>query len=78
MSQLVIVISDLDDTTLTRLRDRAVRHGRSVETEAKAILTSAVGSADPWAAADAIFDELAATGRTFSDSADLIREDRER
>jgi antitoxin FitA len=76
MSQLLI--PDLDDTTLTRLQQRAARHGRTVETEAKAILSDALGSANPWAAADKIFDELTATGRTFSDSADLIREDRER
>jgi len=76
MSQLLI--HDLDETTLARLRERAVRHGRTVETEVKAILSDALGAANPWAAADAIFNELAASGRTFSDSADLIREDRER
>ncbi len=33
---------------------------------------------DPWARADAIRQRLAASGRTFSDSAELIREDRDR
>jgi plasmid stability protein len=73
-----LLIPDLDDTTLTRLRDRAVRHGRTVETEAKVILSDVLGSEDAWAGANAIFDQLSASGRTFSDSADLIREDRDR
>ena len=76
MSQLVI--PDLDDATLARLRERAARHSRTVEAEVQAILAEALSSTDPWAGADAIFGELAASGRTFSDSADLIREDRDR
>ena len=35
-------------------------------------------SADPWAAAEAIRQRLAATGQVFSDSAELLREDRNR
>lgn len=76
MSQLVI--SDLDDVTLSRLRERAARHGRTVEWEAKTILVEALPGNDAWTGADQIFTELAATGRTFSDSVELIREDRER
>lgn len=34
--------------------------------------------ADPWAATQAIFDRLAASGRAFSDSVADIREDRDR
>lgn len=34
--------------------------------------------ADPWAATRAIFNELAASGRVFSDSVPDIREDRDR
>lgn len=76
MSQLLI--PDLDDDTLTRLKERAARHGRTPETEARAILSNALGPNDPWAAADALYRELSATGRTFSDSAELLREDRDR
>ncbi len=74
------VIPDLDDSTLARLRERATTHGRTPETEAKEILAAALQatSADPWAAARAIHDRLAASGRTFSDSAELLREDRDR
>jgi plasmid stability protein len=78
MSQLVI--PDLDDGTLDRLRERAARHGRTIETEAKAILAEAVPIVQPeqWAAINALRDELAASGRTFPDSTELLREDRER
>ena len=37
-----LVIPNLDETTLTRLRDRAAAHGRSVEHEVTAILTAAL------------------------------------
>jgi plasmid stability protein len=76
MSQLVI--PDLDDATLARLKERAARHGRTVETEAKAILSEALPSAGPdqWGAVNALREELVASGRTFPDSTDLIREDR--
>jgi antitoxin FitA len=75
-----LVIPDLDEATLARLRERATTHGRTVETEARAILTAALQAppADPWAAANAIRERLAASGRTFSDSAELLREDRDR
>lgn len=76
MSQLVI--PDVDDALLSRLKERAARHGRSLEREAKTILAEALPESNPWAAADKVFAELSATGRTFSDSAELIREDRER
>jgi len=36
------------------------------------------GHPDAWEAVDAINDRLAASGRKFSDSADLLREDRDR
>ena len=32
--------------------------------------------ANPWETTDRIYEELARSGRTFSDSAELIREDR--
>ncbi len=78
MSALVIL--DVDEATLDRLRQRAAAHGRAPEMEAKAILMAALQPppADPWVAADAIRQRLAATGRTFSDSAELLREDRNR
>lgn len=79
MSQLVI--PDLDDAVMVRLRERAARRGRTVETEAKAILAEALPPAvppDQWAAINALREELAASGRRFPDSTDSIREDRDR
>jgi plasmid stability protein len=79
MSELVI--PDVDDATLARLRERAARHGRTIETEVKAILSEALPSVpagDPWAAVNAYREQLAATGHAFPDSTESIREDRER
>ena len=78
MSQLMI--PDLDDATLARLREQAARHGRSVETEAKAILSNALppNPGHPWAEVNALREQLAASGRAFPDSAELIGEDRHR
>lgn len=74
------VIPDVADSVLQRLQERASAHGRTAEVEAKAILAEALQSArhDDWAGVDAIYDRLAASGRSFSDSADLLREDREK
>jgi plasmid stability protein len=69
----------LEANLLHRLREQATAHGRSAEAEAKAILEEALRrQADVWARVDAIYDRLAASGRTFSDSSELLREDRER
>ncbi len=78
MSQLVI--SDIEETTIEQLRLRAAAHGRTAEIEAKEILQEAlqVWRAAQWAKVNAIRDELAAAGQAFSDSVDLIREDRDR
>jgi plasmid stability protein len=73
-----LVLTDLDDVVLHHLRVRALRHGRTPAEEAKAILAEELRGPDVWALVDAIFDRLAASGRTFSDSGDLLREDRAR
>jgi plasmid stability protein len=76
-----LLIPDIDPATLELLRQRANRHEHSVETEARAILAEAlrpsVGN-DPWAAVNAIREELARSGREFPDSTPLLREDRDR
>lgn len=78
MSQLLI--PDVAESLLQQLQQRAARHGRSVEAEARVILEDALRT-DPdqiWAEVDAIYNELAATGRDFGDSVQDLREDRER
>ena len=73
-----ILIRGLDEETLKRLKARAKRHGRSLQREAKHLLEEAAG-ADP-KQVSAIFanwrEEFA--GRRFSDSTELIAEDRQR
>jgi plasmid stability protein len=78
MSELVI--TGVDDLVLHDLRERASRHGRTPAEEAKSILADALSGArtEAWAPVDAIYQRLAASGQTFSDSADLLREDRDR
>lgn len=78
MSELLL--SNVDDVVLHDRQDRATRHGRTPAEEAKAILAEALRSkpTDDWAPVDAIYQRLAASGRAFTDSADLSREDRAR
>lgn len=78
MAQLVL--TDVDDVVLHDLQERGNRHGRTPAEEAKAILAEALHGKRPadWEPVDSIYRRLAATGQTFSDSADLLREDRER
>jgi plasmid stability protein len=75
-----LLIPDIDDATFERLRQRAAHHARPVEAEVKEILASALASSpsDPWRVIDAIREELAASGKDFGDSAELVREDRDR
>ncbi len=75
-----LLIPEVEMGLLEQLRERASRHGHTVETEAKAILTEALApsAANPWSAVDAIRQRLETTGRDFSDSVELLREDRQR
>jgi plasmid stability protein len=75
-----IVIPDLDEEMVGQLRQRASAHGRSVEAEAKAILREVLqpSAAEVWNELSAFRDKLSASGRSFSDSAELLRTDRER
>jgi plasmid stability protein len=75
-----LVLTDLDNVVLHHLQERATRHGRTPGEEAKVILAEALRgkSSELWAPVDAIYSRLAASGRTFSDSTELLREDRDR
>ncbi len=74
-----VLVRDLNAAVVERLKERARHHGRSLQKEAKAILEAAAAAmtmdearevADAW--------HRRFTDRQFSDSAELIREDRER
>jgi plasmid stability protein len=74
-----VLVRGLDDVILDRLRRRAESHHRSLEAEVRDILEQASRQLDANAArelADRVRRKL--EGRPHSDSADLIREDRER
>jgi plasmid stability protein len=74
-----LLVRDLDGATLERLKARAKQHGRSLQGEVKAILEEA--------ATTLMMNEFREVakgwhrhfqGRQFSDTAELIREDRDR
>ncbi len=74
-----VLVRDLDPKVVVRLKERARQHGRSLQKEAKAILEHAARQgtmAEAREAAERVRLRLA--GRTFSDSAELVREDRAR
>lgn len=73
-----ILVRDVDKKVVDRLKAQAKRNGRSLQAEVKGILESAT-RLDPDAArklADKIRRQF--KGKVFSNSAELIREDRDR
>jgi plasmid stability protein len=77
MAQLLV--RDLSPETVERLKDHAEQNGRSLQGEVKAILES-VAATPTMSEARRIAEEWhrRLAGRMTSDSADLIREDRDR
>ena len=71
-----ILIRNVERQTLMRLKRRAQRHGRSLQSEAKLLLEQAAGSDDVKAMLESWQGRL--SGRQFGNSADLVHEDRER
>ncbi len=73
-----VLVRDVDEKVLSKLKERAVRNGRSLQGELLQVLKSTTED-------EAISDEKTADkikkglrGRSFSDSAALLREDRRR
>lgn len=73
-----VLIRDLRADVVSRLKARAKRHGRSLQTELKEILEQASrqSAVEARALADRIRRQLA--GRVHSDSVELLAEDRAR
>jgi plasmid stability protein len=74
-----VLVRGLDDAAIERLKSRAEAHHRSLEGELREILEQASREVDIVTArelADRIRRKL--EGRPHSDSAELIREDRDR
>jgi len=72
-----LVLHDPDPDLLRQLNDLASKSGRSVEQEAKRMLEESLGVARE-RAVEAARRIRKSHGRSFSDSTDLIREDRNR
>lgn len=76
-----IVVRNLDDAVVDRLKARAEQNNRSLEAEVRHILGQAAEQlswTEAWERLDAFRQEMIGSGRTFGDSTDLIREDRDR
>ena len=73
-----ILVRDLDIALVDRLKGQAQLHGRSLQGEVKAILETSTRLSPAEAREIADRWRLRLAGRMQSDSADLIREDRER
>jgi hypothetical protein len=74
-----VLVRQLDDKVVDRLKKRAKEHGRSLQSEVKTILEEAVPDYEAaWKRIEGFRKRLKKSGRRFADSAALIREDRDR
>jgi plasmid stability protein len=75
-----VLIRDVPEQVLAALERRAAANGRSLQQELLWLLEVTADELDrevAMGAADAIRERLSLTGREFSDSTELIREDRD-
>ncbi|HEY6261587.1 MAG TPA: Arc family DNA-binding protein [Nitrospiraceae bacterium] len=74
-----VLVRQLNDKVVDRLKKRAKEHGRSLQSEVKTILEDAVPDYErAWKRIDSLRLRLKRSSRKFTNSADLIREDRDR
>ena len=74
-----MLVRDLDPEVVERLKARARVHGRSLQKEVKAILEEAAATLSIREAEEVAGSwQRRLAGREYSDSAELVREDRER
>ncbi|HMS82927.1 MAG TPA: hypothetical protein PKD12_04695 [Nitrospira sp.] len=75
-----LLVRNLTDNVVVRLKKRAKTLGRSLQAEVKAILEEAAKNVpeDFWKEADRIREQLKRSDWKFSDSAALTRKDRDR
>lgn len=76
MSQLLI--RNLEDETIQKLKTRAKSHNRSLQGEVKLILEAVASQPDELPLTIAEQWQGYFAGRSFSDSTEQVREDRER
>ena len=73
-----ILVRNVDPKAVERLKARARRHGRSLQSEVKVLLERAAGIGAEEVAAMLADWQKRLAGRRFVSSAKLIREDRHR
>lgn len=75
-----VLVRDLDDDTVTALKQRAIAHHRSLQGEVKAIIEDACKREEDLKQVRKNLEAFQARfgGKVFSSSVDLIREDRDR
>jgi antitoxin FitA len=75
-----LLISDIPPAVLGELEQRGAVNQRTAAEEAKSILHAVLANDlySSWAAVDSIYARLTASGKSFADSAELLREDRDR
>ncbi len=75
-----LLIRDVPDKTVSRLKDRAKKRNRSLQQELHSILVASAAQSSPEIVKQAakIRARLRKKGIIFSDSAELLREDRSR
>ncbi|MBA2485899.1 MAG: Arc family DNA-binding protein [Nitrospira sp.] len=74
-----VLVRQLHEKVVERLKKRAKEHGRSLQSEVKTILEEAVPDYEgAWLRIEEFHKQLRKSGRKFSDSAGLVREDRDR
>ncbi len=73
-----VLVRDIERAEFDRLKDRAKQNGRSFEAELRLILKEAAQEKVATTSSELERIRELFKGRTFSDSADLLREDRER
>ena len=73
-----VLVCDLDDSVVEKLTERAKSRGRTLEDELRLIFEQAASGWHGQSALPVEQIQKLFAGRTFSDSADLLREDRDR
>lgn len=73
-----VLVRDLEPAVVEKLKKRARKHGRSLGAELRLILRQAAGESLTEVTPEIKRIRALFKGRKFSDSAELLREDRER
>lgn len=73
-----LLLRDVAPELVSALRERAEHHGRTIESEARAVLEESLGLSKSRALVAARRIRSSFAGRRLSNSAELLREDRDR